>query len=267
MSRAEDGTGLELILNASEGILQIAVTENEKLQCYQEWHVPARASEILADALAEIFRRLKITARNFRRIACVAGPGSFTGIRLVLATAAALRRASRAQLASLDYMQALAATSVMNRGILYPAHLAVLTHARRNLAHFQRFCSYGPQIPPVLEGEARLVEPARALSELAGSHATVCGSALAKYPEIFALPITGQGPPQAPDLILLPDIVTPSVSALRLLARHGEFFPIDLEPKYTRGCDAVENLANDPASLPDLQKLNYLLAKKPESDI
>ena len=46
-------TGLELILNAAEGVLQIAVTDNEVLLCAQQWHRSERATEILAPALRD----------------------------------------------------------------------------------------------------------------------------------------------------------------------------------------------------------------------
>lgn len=146
-THAVPGTGLELILNAAEGVLQIVVTEDEAILCAQEWYRSERATEILAPALAELATSLGIRWSDLRRIACVRGPGSFTGIRLTLATAAALRRCGRAQLAGLDYMQALATTAVMRRGMLYGGHVWVLTHARRNLVHCQPFISYGPEIP------------------------------------------------------------------------------------------------------------------------
>ena len=38
------------------------------------------------------------------------------------------------------------------------------------------------------------------------------------------------------------DIIRPSVPALRLLGRHGDYFPEDVEPLYVRPCDAIENL-------------------------
>ncbi len=235
-------TGLELILNACEQALQIAVTDDEHLLCFEEWQVPRRGAEILAPALKEIFARLQIGVDRLRRIACVAGPGSFTGIRLVLSSAAAMRRISHAQLASLDYLQALATTASIWRGLLYPQRIFVITHARRNLVHFQEFIAYGPQIPAQPADQVELLAPEKALLRMAVGPCHVCGSGIARNPDIFALPVTGHGPVGAPKATLLPELEHPSIAALCLLARHGDYFPRDVEPKYVRSCDAVDNL-------------------------
>ncbi|WP_418237186.1 tRNA (adenosine(37)-N6)-threonylcarbamoyltransferase complex dimerization subunit type 1 TsaB, partial [Desulfovibrio sp.] len=178
-THAVPGTGLELILNAAEGVLQIVVTEDEAILCAQEWYRSERATEILAPALAELATSLGIRWNDLRRIACVRGPGSFTGIRLTLATAAALRRCGRAQLAGLDYMQALATTAVMRRGMLYGGHVWVLTHARRNLVHCQPFISYGPEIPAQPLQGVTLCTPAEAVAAITADTADatlVCGT-------------------------------------------------------------------------------------------
>lgn len=265
-------TGLELILNASEGALQIAVTENEQPLCFEEWFAPQRATEILAPALDNICKRLGISMHGFRRIACVCGPGSFTGIRLVLATASAVRRVTKAQLANLDYLQALATSAVMRGGLLYGQKVFVLTHARNGLAHFREFVSYGPQIPAQPVNEVRLAPPEEALGKISLVPCHVCGSALARYPAYFSQPVTGQGPAGAPRAILLPGLVNPDLDALRLLARHGDYFPKDLDPVYVRSCDAVDNL-DDIAKKQGKDEneareaMNKLLTRKPESEI
>lgn len=244
-------TGLELILNAAEGVLQIVVTDDEAVLCAQEWRRAERATEILAPALQEICAALDLRLRDFRRIACVRGPGSFTGIRLVLATAAALRRASRAQLAGLDYMQALATSAVLERQLLYNARLWVLTHARRNLVHCRPFVAYGPQIPAQPLQDVELCPPAAALQrimgqtkEASGMPVYVCGSGLARNAAVFARlgPDWQTGAAQAQAIKPMSGLTSPSVAALCLLARHGDYFPQDLEPLYVRPCDAAENL-------------------------
>lgn len=268
------GTGAELILNAAEGALQIILTDDGRPLASQEWHRPERATEILAPALADMLQRLGLRPSDLRRIACVRGPGSFTGIRLVLATAAALRRAGKARLAGLDYMQALATSAVMARGMLWGGQVHVLTHARRNLVHYQPFMAYGPVIPAYATAEVRLLPPAEALEavnaavadrtghEPANSRAglpLICGSALARN-ALFA-PLD-----ERHDLAALPRLIQPTQEALCLLARHGDYFAADVEPLYVRPCDAVENLPelsrrqglDGAATLAELERLLHL---------
>lgn len=242
-------TGLELILNACEGVLQIAITDNEAPLAFEEWFAKGKGTEILAPALQNMFDRLGIKARQFRRIGCFAGPGSFTGIRLILTTAAALRRVTSAQLASLDYMQALATTAVMNRGLLFPINIMVLTHARKNLVHCQQFISYGPQIPAQPVAPVRLEKPGDIYPAPLPNPLFVCGGAFARHPELFKN--------HAQEIVFMPEVDRPSLDALRLLARHGDYFPKDVEPHYVRSCDAVDNLeqiAQKEGQDPDLLK-------------
>ena len=273
------GTGTELILNAAEGALQILLTQDEELLAAQEWRRVERATEILAPALADMLRRLDVAPSALRRIACVRGPGSFTGIRLVLATAAALRRVHGARLAGLDYLQCLATSAVMARGMLWGGQIHVLTHARRNLVHYQPFMAYGPVIPAYAAAPVRLLPPEEALAAVLAavtdraaheppqSHAglpLVCGSALARHPAFASLE-------ERKDLDAMPRLITPSTDALRLLARHGDYFPEDVEPLYVRPCDAVENLPElsrrqglDGAAT--LAELERLLQQTPRSE-
>ncbi len=236
----DNGTGLELVLNAAEGCLQIAVTENEGLLAFEEWFQPAQATETLAWALDGICHRLDMAPASFRRIACVTGPGSFTGIRLVLSTAAALRRAGRAMLGPLDYMQALATTAAMNLYLLYRQKIWVLTHARRDLVHARPFISLGPIIPACPTAEIALISPEDARSLVDAEDCFVCGSALAHYPGLFEPSWANFAREKGPRLVSA--ITRPSPGSLCLLARHADYFDEDLEPLYVRPCDAVENL-------------------------
>lgn len=254
----QNGTGLELILNAAEGVLQIIVTEDERLICVQEWHKADRATEILAPALAEICSSLGIKPADFRRIACVRGPGSFTGIRLVLTTAAALRRVGQARLAGLDYMQALATSAVLQHNLFYGTPVWVLTHARRNLVHCQPFMSYGPQIPAQPTQAVDLCAPQEALRRVENAQGAplpdgtdkhrrthVCGSGLARNADVFAALEGMRMVPVGEETdspFAMPRLVCPNTDSLCLLARHGDYFDADVEPLYVRPCDAVENL-------------------------
>ena len=71
-----------LIMNASEGRIQFVLEQEGSLACAQEWSAPSKGTELLTPALADAFQRLGIMPSDISRIACVAGPGSFTGLRL-----------------------------------------------------------------------------------------------------------------------------------------------------------------------------------------
>ena len=259
-------------MNACEGVLQIAVTESEVLRASQEYVVPRGATDILALAIQEICGHLHIRPRDFRRIACVKGPGSFTGIRLVLATAAGLRRTGRAQLAGLDYLQALATTAVQQRDLPHGAHVWVVTHARRELVHVQHYTSFGPQIPAQAARPVDLLSPAEAMNAIARRPGHLCGSGLARYPDVFAPAHTGAGPTLSPTSTPMTKLVKPSIEALCLLARHGDYAWADVEPNYVRPVDAIDNLPRLAArqGLSPEQahaRLQELLSATPKSDI
>lgn len=235
-------TGLELVLCACESELHIVLTDDEELVASLVWNLQDRATELLAPSLETLFRLAGRSFADLRRVGCVRGPGSFTGIRLVLATAAALRRTTRARLAALDYMQALATTMTMREQLLFGRVVWVATHARRDLVHLAGFTSYGPVIPAVCTSPVRLLAPDAALEEIRSSARSagttpvhVLGSALGRQKALAAAL-------EADDLIAARDVRAPSVEALRLLGRHGDYFPRDVEPLYVRPCDAVENL-------------------------
>ena len=267
-------TGLELVLNACEGELQIVLTDDERLVCAQSWNMVQRGTEILVPALRQIFELSDRKLANLRRIGCLRGPGSFTGIRLVLATAAALRRTTRAQLASLDYLQALATTCAKQERLLYGRKIWVLTHARRSLVHCCLHQCYGPVIPCYAEEAVELVSPAEAFAriqacaELEALPVFACGSGLARNRELEERLLASCGV----RVRVRADIVSPSVEALMLLGRHGDYFPKDVEPLYVRPCDAVENLPSLAERMgmdagEAVEELRDKLGRRPESAI
>lgn len=147
-----------LILNAAEGLLQLLIARQDHegpptLLTAQSWHAPSQGAELLAPALNDALSRLRLSPRDFGRIAAVRGPGSFTGLRLALATISGLARATGALCAGLDYLPLLAMNALyaaprrcehagpdQDRQKIPPPTVWVLTYARRNLVHLQGFC-------------------------------------------------------------------------------------------------------------------------------
>ena len=231
-----------LILNAAEARIQLILAREGALVCAEEWSAPSQGTELLTPVLADMLRSLKAQPEAVTHIACVAGPGSFTGLRLVLTTAAAFRRATGARIAALNTLQALAASLpaslLSDRG--EAARVRAITHARRGLVHGQDFlCGNGLPIP--------VGEPA--MWELAA----VCTSPLPHF-------MIGSGvtrnlaflqnrlAEQNTRVHLLPeefDQPAPrALLALTMALPESAWGDTDIDPLYLRPCDAVDNLGS-----------------------
>lgn len=154
---------LTLALNTAEGRLQFAlgrVAAGAKrgpepaalpaleLLAAQDWLAASQGAELLAPALQQTLRNLKLDPGHIGRVAIVNGPGSFTGLRLACVTASALTRAVGAVQAGLEYLPLLA-SGVVAAGLSTEAHsesrcqIWVLTYARRGLVYLQGFAAEG----------------------------------------------------------------------------------------------------------------------------
>lgn len=225
---------LTLILNTAEKRVQFALCENGSLLCGQDWLAQRGGTELLAPALREACARLGAKPADIRRIACTAGPGNFTGLRIGLTTAAGLARAVGAKQAGLNYLQCLAANAHARAG----EEVLVLTNARKGLAYGARFTADEHGVPQP-EGRIFLL-PLPPLPEGTdlGSPDFVIGSALVSNLACLkaALPESSR---------LLVNESSPTLAALALMegsidwdAQDGS----DIAPLYMRECDAVENL-------------------------
>ncbi len=245
---------LTLAINACEGHLQIALGKDGVALCVQDWAAPSRGTEILAPAVAEICARLGEKPAEISRVACARGPGSFTGIRLALSFAAALKRANNAELAGIDYMGLLAFGA---RDMLAPGDvLWVFTHARRDLLHCRGF---NHKLEPISEIE--LISPEEAAGRVDGGAASttgsdgsavraaasslavsggevfILGSGLARQRDFFAA--------RLPQARFLPErLNNPHPADLFILAEKASYGQADIDPLYIRPCDAVENLTH-----------------------
>ena len=103
-----------LLLNASEGLLQMGLAENGRIAAWREYPAAGQGAETLIPTLAEMLEEAGYARPQISRIACARGPGSFTGIRLALTTAFGLSRAIVRSdgrgplLAGMDYLPLLA---------------------------------------------------------------------------------------------------------------------------------------------------------------
>lgn len=246
MTCADCSSSLVLAINGADERLQIALGrlhgDGCTLLAAQEWTVPGEAVRFLAPGVRQMLDGFQLTTSELGRIACVRGPGSFTGLRMSLAFAEGLAAATGAALAGLDHLPLLAGDAAQT--IAQGAVLA-LAWSRRGQVYAQ---ALGPG------GAAGGAKECAAL----------CGPlvlTLDGLPEFLkALPrplfLLGGGlrrnlaffealAAADPTLRLLPaGFDAPRPVALLELAARAQYGPGPLAPAYLRASDAEDNLGS-----------------------
>lgn len=221
-----------LAVNGAEDRMQVALGRDDRVEAWLDEPCAGRMNEALAPAVARLLDRLGLAPAALAGVACVRGPGSFTGVRLCLAFCHGLCLAAGLPLAGVDYLPLLA------RGA--PAgdadEIHVLTHSRRARVYHQAFRADGPA--PL--GPPRDVSAALAAADLLERgrkvRVLVLGSGLARNPEDFAL-LAGVV------RIADPAANAPSADSLLAAAAAAPWTGPPVNALYLRGSDAEENLA------------------------
>lgn len=237
--------GITLVFNGAEARLQIVAGGSEEdLIFAQEWFTPRQGMQVLTPALVDALARMGKVLGDISRIAVVRGPGSFTGLRLVLSTALGLARPLGISMAGIGYLDALATDALVQAsGIVW-----AVTHARRGQVHFQGFSAGNtsgekgtcglrqPALPvAICEPLAGTLDEAEAVISRYSGPQTLLGSGVHKnmdwVTDVF------------PEALVLPERYNhPAPETLLYLANRAEFSQEPVEPLYIRGCDAEENL-------------------------
>lgn len=202
-------------------------TEAPQLMAASEWTVPGRAVGFIAPGIASMLSDLDLTPEDIRGVACVRGPGSFTGLRLILAAAAGFAAGVGIPTAGLEYLPILAHQA----GTAHHGTVHVLTYARRGQVYLQNF--RGQALAPA---KAMRATQALELIRRDSDNPLVLGSGLRKNPEVLEA-LTADGIRTLP-----PHFDSPSTSALLSAALQAEYTQDDIRPLYIRVSDAEENL-------------------------
>lgn len=236
---------LHLALNAAEDRLQLVLGRSDGQMLHaQEFSAAGRAMPLLAPSLQHAFDRLGIERATLKDvlagIACVRGPGNFTGLRLSLATALGLSKSVGAPLAGLDYLPLLASGPLT----LFPRGVArsvwVVTHARQGEVFVQGFSptqETGEFPCPLLEAAAVPLPMALQLLSEAPLPALLLGSGTRRHAAVF----TPEALPE--EMALLPlEWDHPHPSLLLRHALDASYGDAPIAPLYLRVSDAEENL-------------------------
>lgn len=232
---------LLLVINAAEDRLQLvagsapeaAGPDGPAIEAWQEWRTRGKILDCLAPALERMLDLLG-GAKRLAGVACVRGPGSFSGLRIALATAAGFLAGARVPLAGLDYLPLLARAAVGQAPVLPGGVLAVVTHARRGLVHVQ--CFDPRTAAPLCPLRTVAAADVAAQFEAMAGPVHALGSGLRRNAEVLLSP----GSPLAP---LAARYDAPTPEALLAAAADAEFARRAVHPLYVRPSDAEENLA------------------------
>jgi len=160
-------------------------------------------------------------------IACAVGPGSFTGIRIGIATAATLAYAAGVPVLAVGSLEGIAGNAPEEA-----ARVVVLLDARQGRVFRGRFRREGGALVPEAPDDT---VPAEEAAAQVPAGACVLGDAREKYPELLG------GFAGASDAPVRPDVVA-RVAAVRFLAgERGR--PEDLRPRYLRLSDPEQRRA------------------------
>ncbi len=240
-SSLQNPDGLLLCLNGAEEKLQFVladIAEPAIPRVFQQWTAPGKTMQLLAPALDAAVRQIDASTADIRRLACVRGPGSFTGLRVAMATAMGLAAATGADVAGLEYLPLLARRpAAVARTLGVGGAVWVLVHARRAQVYLQGFCVDQEAPEPLGPAEAVSVDAA-VTRILSGPRPCVaCGSGLVRNPAALAEPLLRQS------VSLLPSVFnTPDADSLLQAAAGAAYGQEPVDPLYLCASDAEENL-------------------------
>jgi len=189
-----------------------------------------RRGRDLVPLISRLLAEGGVTPADLDVVACGVGPGSFTGIRIGIATAAALAYAAGKPVLDVGSLDGIAANAPETAG-----QVVVLLDARQGRVFRGRFRREGPRLVAQEAYDAPRAEEAGAALP---ADAFVLGDARVKYPEIFA---AFRGDAEAP---VRPDIVA-TLAAARFKAGERKR-PEDLRPLYLRLSDPEIRRASPP---------------------
>ena len=198
----------------------------------RESDATGHAAAVLAPLIAEVLAEAGMAASGLAGIACVRGPGSFTGIRVVLATGLGLSMAAGVPLAGLDYLPLLAAAAARHA----TGAVIALTHARAGQVYLQGFLADG-ELAPLGPPEALFLDAAcaRVADGAAVGPLWLVGEGALRHRKALLA--------AAPQAVIPEDCATPDAGTVLAAARAARFLFEPPAPLYLRASDAEENLA------------------------
>jgi tRNA threonylcarbamoyl adenosine modification protein YeaZ len=221
-----------LALNAAEERIQAVLGRREELLVSYEVRAPSKGITLLPRAVQRCLEEAGMQAADLDGIACVRGPGAFTGLRIALSYALGLARSRSIPLCGLDYLPLLA--EIPARTVA--GELWVLTRARTNTVYMQGFAADGEGgIRPVSDAGALFLDQARQVLETRADSLHLVGSGARSNLDYLSGHLS-----RARFLDRIWD--RPCPDTLLRAARSGRYTQDPIEPQYMRPSDAEADL-------------------------
>lgn len=225
MTSSAISANLVLALNCAEERIQVVLGAGGSLLFSEEILCPGQSIRHLPTAVDRALAVHGATPRDLAGIACVRGPGSFTGLRIAHAAMYGLSRPFSIPMAGLPYLELLAGQAAP----FASGEIWALTYARKGQVYMQGF-SAGRPLGPVRPAHA-----AKARESLAARPGQIhlLGSGLRRNAEL-------QGLANATDLPATLDAPLPGT--LLAAAATAAYSAEPPAPLYLRKSDAEDNL-------------------------
>ena len=212
-----------LALDTATQLCSLALVKDGQLAIQLNLTVKAGHSGSLLPAVDRLLEMGGLAAKDLDLVACGLGPGSFTGIRIGLATAKGLAAGLGCKLAGVSTLDALAAAALPSKLPVLP-----LIDARKGEVFCARYSVDGTRETAMLHLKPEQV------AELAGGPCLLTGDGLAIYGDRLKACLH-------PECILAPATLwRPSAAIIaELAAAAPERLPHEIKPFYVRDSDAT----------------------------
>jgi tRNA threonylcarbamoyl adenosine modification protein YeaZ len=225
------------------GIAEVdPATGEADLLAEEALEAPRRANTLVLTTARELCDRVGTRPGRFEAVVAGRGPGSFTGVRIGLATAKGVAHGLGAPLVTVPTLDAIAWGALPGAGVV-----GVVGDAMRREVYTARYRSDGRAVIR-LDERFRVGPPAQAAAARADSEGSVAltGNGLAKYAEVFrdalgeraAFLPAAAWPPTAGGLF-----AAAAAGLVRAFACPSAFDPGSALPIYTRLSDAEQDEA------------------------
>jgi len=223
-------------IESSSPVASVALVSEEKLWGEMTLNIGLTHSEQLLPLIDELLHQVKIDISEVEGIAISGGPGSFTGLRIGMATAKGLAQGLNKPLVSIPTLLALAYQQVGRSGLVAP-----VLNARRAEVYTALFRFTGDEYQQVEDYQA--INPQLWVEKLAdyGEPIQFTGDGVTTYTDIWK-EILGDKAVIVPAIFQLARGASVAELGLQRLLKGEEDELFALKPMYIRSSEAERKL-------------------------